>query len=87
MPKAKPAQTKAETIDVRQFDRMPHLTLLTYPRPNLRQAKSRIKQLLEAGIERVTFEGRTKIGRLGLVGIGTVGLVVKGRGGATKSTR
>jgi putative serine/threonine protein kinase len=75
-----PSQTVPETIDVRQFDRMPYLTILTYPRPNLKQAKSRIKQLVELGVERVTFEGRTKIGRLGLVGIGTVGLVVKGKG-------
>jgi putative serine/threonine protein kinase len=81
---AKPAparfQTVPETINVQQFDRMPYLTVLTYPKPNLRQAKSRIRQLVELGVERVTFEGRTKIGRLGLVGIGTVGLVVKGKG-------
>ncbi|HEV2389354.1 MAG TPA: hypothetical protein VGS04_01390, partial [Nitrososphaerales archaeon] len=74
------SQTVPETIDVRQFDRMPYLTILTYPRPNLRQAKSRIKQLVSLGVEKVTFEGRTKIGRLGLVGIGTVGLVVKAMG-------
>jgi len=74
------SQTTPETITVQQFDRMPYLTILTYPRPNLIQAKSRIKQLVELGIEKVTFEGRTKIGRLGLVGIGTVGLVVKGTG-------
>jgi len=73
-------QTISETIGVRQFDRMPYLNILTYPRPNLTQAKSRIKQLAELGVERVTFEGRTKIGRLGLVGIGTVGLVVRGAG-------
>ena len=73
-------QTIPETIAVGQFDRMPYLTILTYPRPNLKQAKSRIRQLTELGIERVIFEGRTKIGRLGLVGIGTVGLVVKGAG-------
>lgn len=74
------SQTPPETISVQQFDRMPYLKVLTYPRPNLRQAKSRIRQLVELGIEHVTFEGRTKIGRLGLVGIGTVGLVVKGTG-------
>src|SRR5271169_5634624 len=73
-------QTIPETIGVQQFDRMPYLTILTYPRPNLKQAKSRIKQLVELGVEKITFEGRTKIGRLGLVGIGTVGLVVKGTG-------
>ncbi len=59
---------------------MPYLAVLTYPRPNLRQARSRIEQLAKLGVREVTFEGRTKIGRLGLVGIGTVGLVVKGAG-------
>lgn len=73
-------QTVSETVDVRRLDRMPYLAILTYPRPNLVQAKSRIRQLTELGVERVTFEGRTKVGRLGLVGIGTVGLVVRGEG-------
>jgi putative serine/threonine protein kinase len=72
------SQTTPETITVQQFDRMPYLTVLTYPRPNLKQARSRIRQLAKLGFEKITFEGRTKIGRLGLVGIGTVGLVVKG---------
>ena len=39
------SQTTSETIAVQQFDRMPYLTILTYPRPNLTRAKSRIKQL------------------------------------------
>ncbi len=71
----------SETITVDQFDRMPYLAILTYPRPNLRQARSKIKQLVKLGVETVTFEGHPKIGRLSLVGIGTVGLVVKGRRG------
>jgi len=73
-------QTVPETISVERFAMMPYLAVLTYPRPNLRMARSRVKQLIELGVREVTFEGRTKIGRLGLVGIGTVGLVVKGRG-------
>src|ERR1700733_9968278 len=64
-------QTVPETISLQQFDRMPYLLILTYPRPDLRQARSRIKQLAELGIERITFEGRPKIGRLGLTGKGT----------------
>jgi len=70
-------QTQSESIEVGQFDRMPYLGVLTYPRPNLRVAESRIEQLRGLGVTGVTFEGKTKIGRLGLVGIGTVGLVVK----------
>jgi putative serine/threonine protein kinase len=75
----KRSDTAPETIAVQQFDRMPYLTILTYPKPNLNQARARIRQLTKLGFEKITFEGRTKIGRLGLVGIGTVGLVVKGR--------
>jgi len=68
----------SETVEVDRLDRMPYLAIVTYPRPNLRVAKSRIRQLKELGIESVTFEGHPKIGRLSLTGIGTVGLVVKG---------
>jgi putative serine/threonine protein kinase len=76
-------QTRSESIEVGTLDRMPYLGVLTYPRPNLKVAKSRIAQLRRLGVTTVTFEGKTKIGRLGLVGIGTVGIVVKAeRGGA-----
>jgi putative serine/threonine protein kinase len=67
-----------ETVSIDKLDRMPYLTILTYPRPDLRVAKARIKQLDALGVREVTFEGqKPKIGRLGLLGIGTVGLVVK----------
>jgi putative serine/threonine protein kinase len=44
---------------------------------NLAVARSRIKQLEKLGVTQVFFGGRTKIGRLGLVGIGTVSVVVR----------
>jgi len=78
--KPQPERQPPETVDVEQLDRMPYLTILTYPRPNLRAAKSRIKQLKQLEVKKVTFEGRPRIGRLGLVGVGTVGLVVKATG-------
>ena len=77
---SKPGIPASETVEVDRLDRMPYLTILTYPRPNLRLARSRIRQLKALGIEKVTFEGHPKIGRLSLTGIGTVGLVVKGSG-------
>ncbi len=70
-------QPASETVPVERLDRMPYLGVLTYPRPDLRIARSRIRQLKELGVHHIIFEGRTKIGRLGLVGIGTVGIVVK----------
>ncbi len=66
-----------EQIPVSEFGRFPYIGILTYPKPNLRSAKARIGQLKKLGVDTINFEGRTKIGRLGLVGIGTVGLVVK----------
>jgi putative serine/threonine protein kinase len=59
--------------------RTPYIQVLTYPRIDLRVAKSRVKQLKELGVDELVFEGRTKIGRLGILGIGTVGVVVKAR--------
>jgi putative serine/threonine protein kinase len=66
-----------EQISVDEFGRTPYLNVLTYPKPNLRVAKRRIAELKALGVNKVIFEGRTRIGRLGLLGIGTVGLVVK----------
>ena len=72
------SQTQSERIRVDGFARTPYLNVLTYPRLDLKAAGSRTKQLEELGVEEVLFEGRTKIGRLGLVGIGTVSVVVRG---------
>ena len=69
--------TQLEQISLEEFGLVPYLNILTYPGPDLRSAKSRIKQLQKLGVEGVIFEGKTKVGRLGLVGLGTVGLVVK----------
>jgi putative serine/threonine protein kinase len=71
------SQTTSEQIPVSEFVRIPYLLVLTYPRPNLAVAKSRVRQLDKLGVTEVFFGGRTKIGRLGLVGIGTVSVVVR----------
>jgi len=72
------SQTASERIRLDEFARTPYLNVLTYPSLDLKAARSRIDQLEELGVEEVVFEGRTKIGRLGLVGIGTVSVVVRG---------
>jgi len=69
--------TRSEQISVEEFGRIPYLNVLTYPKPNLRTARDRIMQLKALGVKKAIFEGRTRIGRLGLLGVGTVGLVVK----------
>jgi len=69
--------TVSEQVNLDQLCRTPYVQILTYPRISLRAAKGRVRQLRQLGVESLTFEGRAKIGRLGLLGIGTVGVVVK----------
>jgi putative serine/threonine protein kinase len=78
------SQTALERIELGEFGRMPYLQVLTYPRPNLGAARTRLKQLDKLGVTHVSFGGRTKIGRLGLLGIGTVSVVVRGTVGGNE---
>ncbi|MDG6994245.1 MAG: serine/threonine protein kinase [Nitrososphaerota archaeon] len=70
-------QTPSERADLGQLTRTPYIQVIAYPRISLTVAKSRVKQLRALGVEEVVFEGRTRIGRLGILGLGTVGVVVK----------
>jgi putative serine/threonine protein kinase len=73
--------TQSEQAALEQLTQTPYIRVLTYPKVSLRTARSRVKQLEKLGVESLLFEGRTRIGRLGILGIGTVGLVVKCRVG------
>ncbi|MDG7006731.1 MAG: hypothetical protein JRN06_00640 [Nitrososphaerota archaeon] len=57
--------------------RTPYLQVLTYPRISLSEARSRVEQLRSLQVDEVVFEGHAKVGRLGILGLGTVGIVVK----------
>jgi putative serine/threonine protein kinase len=59
-----------------QLTKTPYIHVLTYPRISLRVARSRVKELQRLGVEELLFEGHAKIGRLGILGLGTVGVVV-----------
>jgi putative serine/threonine protein kinase len=63
--------------------RTPYVQVLTYPRISLREAKSRVKQLRSLKVEEVIFEGHARVGRLGILGLGTVGIVVKAKASGT----
>jgi putative serine/threonine protein kinase len=69
--------TPSERVSLEGLTRTPFLQVLTYPRIDMRAAKSRVKELKELGVDELVFEGRTRIGRLGILGLGTVGVVVK----------
>lgn len=75
--------TPSERADLSQLVRTPYIAVLTYPRISLPKARARVKQLKSLGVEELVFEGKTKLGRLGLLGIGTVGVVVRARVGAS----
>lgn len=76
--------TPLERATLEQLIRTPYVQILTYPKISLASAKSRLKQLKKLNVESLTFEGKTRIGRLGLLGIGTVGVVVRCTAGGTE---
>jgi len=71
----------SERASIDALIRTPYIQVLTYPHISLRQAKSRIKQLSALGVDELVFEGHAKVGRLGILGLGTVGVVVRARAG------
>ena len=73
--------TPSERASLADLARTPYVQVLTYPRISLPRARSRIRQLETIGVDELVFEGRTKIGRLGVLGLGTVGVVVRARVG------
>ena len=67
----------SEQVSVDSLTLVPYLRVLTYPRISLRAAKSRVRELKILGVTHLVFEGKARVGRLGILGIGTVGVVVK----------
>ena len=68
---------QSERADLELVAKVPYLQVLTYPRLSNDMAGERVTQLRDLGVEELVFEGRTRIGRLGVLGLGTVGVVVK----------
>lgn len=71
--------TQSERAPISQLVRTPYIQILTYPRISLRTARARIRQLNALGVDELIFEGKTRVGRLGLLGLGTVGVVVQAK--------
>lgn len=73
--------TPSERATLDQLTKTPYIRVLTYPKVSLRTAKSRVGQLRKLGVDELVFEGHAKVGRLGILGLGTVGVVVRARVG------
>ncbi len=71
------SQIPSERVPTSSLVRTPYIRILTYPKISLRAARSRLAQLNKLGVKLLIFEGRSKIGGLGILGIGTVSVVVK----------
>jgi putative serine/threonine protein kinase len=67
----------SEHASLEQLTSTPYIQVLTYPKMSLPAARSRVRQLQKLGVTELVFDGRSKIGRLGILGIGTVGVVVQ----------
>jgi putative serine/threonine protein kinase len=67
----------SEHVSLQDVAKTPYLQVLTYPRISLRSARARVKQMQGLGVTELVFEGHTRIGRLGILGLGTVGVVVR----------
>ncbi len=70
---------RSELASLEDLMKVPYVQVLTYPRISLRDARARVKQLARLGVEELVFEGNTKVGRLGILGLGTVGVVVRAK--------
>jgi putative serine/threonine protein kinase len=70
---------KSERARLEELTKVPYIQALTYPRISLKDARLRLKQLKKLGVEELVFEGHTRVGRLGILGLGTVGIVVKAK--------
>ena len=62
-----------------ELTKTPFMQVLTYPRVSLPEARKRVLQLRKLGVEELVFAGKTRVGRLGILGLGTVGVVVRAR--------
>jgi putative serine/threonine protein kinase len=82
MESEKSHQMPSERASLGDLTRTPFIQVLTYPRISLREARSRVKQLSGLGVDQLIFEGHARVGRLGILGLGTVGIVVRARRGA-----
>ena len=77
--KLPPKRSERASLDL--LAKTPYIQILTYPRISSKDAKARVRQLRALGVDELVFEGPSKVGRLWILGLGTVGIVVKARSG------
>jgi len=63
-------------LQIKKLVDEPYSKILGYPRATKRQINSRISELNKLGISHISFQGKTRIGTLNVLGKGYVGVVV-----------
>lgn len=67
---------KESFIPIKKFSEEPYSNILGYPQANTRQINSRLKELERMGIQKISFQGTTQLGKLRVLGKGYVGVVI-----------
>jgi len=67
----------SELVRIDELIKEPYVNVLCYPKPDVNTAIERINELKLLKVKSILFEGKTKIGKLGVVGKGCVSIVVK----------
>ncbi len=71
------APTSLPSVPIEEILNPPYVSVLCYPTPSDADASARLTELKSLGVSKLVFEGKTKLGYLGLLGKGCVSLVVK----------
>ncbi|MCP8315398.1 MAG: serine/threonine protein kinase [archaeon] len=71
------SETSSELVKIDELVKEPYVNVLCYPKPDFEIAIKRIDELKLLKVKGIFFEGKIKIGKLGVVGKGCVSIVVK----------
>ena len=71
------SKISSELVGIDELMNEPYVNVLCYPKPDIKIAIKRIDELKLLKVKSILFEGKTKIGKLGVVGKGCVSIVVK----------
>jgi len=66
-----------EQVRISELTKLPYLRVITYPIVSVEEANKRIEQMEKIGVESIIFTGKTKVGNISVLGLGTVSVVVK----------
>ncbi|MEM2357004.1 MAG: RIO1 family regulatory kinase/ATPase [Candidatus Bathyarchaeia archaeon] len=64
-------------ITLRDFILQPYIQILCYPKPDVKEAENRLKELQNLNISKIEFSGEKEVFGFKILGKGCVGIVVK----------